>query len=114
EIMLFCLPLRSKLYKYWKPLKTSAKSTHREDHACFVHQLQKKYALFTWRKCVDTILAEDKRTQKIEFLHLENFNQIPVFIRYCGCRNLSPLFSSCSIYILDALIGCGIRGIGTL
>ncbi|KYN18188.1 hypothetical protein ALC57_09533 [Trachymyrmex cornetzi] len=188
--MPFCLPLRSKLYKYWKPLKTSAESTHREDHACFVSTNCKKYALFTWRKCVDTILAEDKRMQEIEFLmkiigytapipslntegsisfklfsrrsriskyvrltkasagnfsiaffpkrrvckefskprqffgtmrdillppyKIMHFNQIPVFIRYCGCRNLSPLFSSCSIYILDELIACGIRGIGTL
>lgn len=42
------------------------------------------------------------------------FNCEPVFMRYCGCRNLSSLFSSCSMNTLDELICCGIRGIGTL
>lgn len=67
--MLFCLPLRSKLYKeYWKPLKTSAESIYYEDNIYFMSIDCEKCALFTWRKCVDTILAEDERTQEVELL----------------------------------------------
>lgn len=48
EMMLFCFPLRSKLYKeYWKPLKTSAKILHIMN-ICFAHfmsAVHKEYSL---------------------------------------------------------------------
>ncbi|KYM99466.1 hypothetical protein ALC62_09813, partial [Cyphomyrmex costatus] len=151
EIMLFCLPLRSKLYKeYWKPLKTSAKriighkapipSLNTEESISFKLFSRRsrfsKYVRLTkasagnfsiafFPKCrVSKEFSKPRQfsgtmrdillpAYKIVYVIILQLIMLLIFL-YCGCRNLSPLFSSCSMDILDELICCGIRGIGTL
>ena len=48
------------------------------------------------------------------FLKFYFQSYVPVFMRNCGCKNINPLFSNCSINTLEEFIGRGIRGIGTL